>query len=88
MPALTLRVSLSISHPPRTTEREGVLKTEQPVSWPYLGSSGPPLAEPVGRTLRSGVFHVAARRRPARPGRGRSASRIGPRGAKPQIPKK
>ncbi len=38
---------------------EGVLKTERPASWPYLGAGAPPLAEPVGRTLRSGVFHIA-----------------------------
>ena len=25
---------------------------------PYLGARGPPLAEPVGRTLRSGVFDI------------------------------
>ena len=37
-----------------------MLKTERPASWPYLGAGAPPLAEPVGRTLRSGVFHIAA----------------------------
>ena len=35
-----------------------MLKTERPASWPYLGAGAPPLAEPVGRTLRSGVFHI------------------------------
>ena len=36
-----------------------MLKTERPASWLYLGARGPPLAEPVGRTLRSGVFDIA-----------------------------
>ena len=43
-------------------EERGVLNTERdrgPASWPYLGTRAPQLAEPVGRTLRSGVFHIA-----------------------------
>ena len=43
-------------------EERGVLNTERdrgPASWPYLGTRAPQLAEPVGRTLRSGVFDVA-----------------------------
>ena len=35
-----------------------MLNTERPASWPYLGARAPPLAEPIGRTLRSGVVHV------------------------------
>ena len=38
-----------------------MLNTERdrgPASWPYLGTRAPQLAEPVGRTLRSGVFDV------------------------------
>ena len=43
-------------------EERGVLNTERdrgPASWPYLGTRAPQLAEPVGRTLRSGDFDVA-----------------------------
>ena len=66
--------------------KEGVLKTELPGSWPYPGSSGPPLAERVGRTLRTGVFHVGIPESPTRiPAPG--GSRVGaerPRAAEPE----
>ena len=47
-----------------SSEKERGVKdgtTARPASWPYLGARAPPLAEPVGRTLRSGVFDVAER---------------------------